>query len=227
MKSAVIIPAAGLSTRMGAAKQLMMLGDKPVLIRTLEAFENHKEIDEIVVVTTRDPAALIEAYKFKKVKAIVEGGSHRQASVWAGLLAVSADVEWVLIHDGARPLVTKQAISDILASVRQGCCAISGVKSKDTIKIADSGNSVTDTPERTRAWIVQTPQGFPYELIKEAHRKAMEADFIGTDDAMLIERLGIPVYMVEGDYRNIKLTTPEDILIAEALLHMKINNIMR
>ena len=223
MKSAVIIPAAGLSTRMGAAKQLMTLGDKPVLFRTLEIFENHEEIDEIVVVTSQDVAEFIKTHKFafKKIKAVVEGGTYRQASVWAGLLALNSDVDWVLIHDGARPLVTRQAISDILACVRKGHCAVSGVKSKDTIKIADDGNLVVGTPDRDQAWLVQTPQGFPHALIKKAHQEAMEEGFIGTDDAVLIERLGIPVHMVEGDYCNIKLTTPGDISIAEALLHMK------
>ena len=221
MKTAVIIPAAGQSTRMGAAKQLMMLGDKPVLLRTLEIFENHEEIDEIVVVTTGNAAEVIKTYDFKKIKAIVEGGSYRQASVWGGLLALSSDIAWVLIHDGARPLVTRQVISDILACVRKGYCAISGVKSKDTIKITDEDNNVIDTPDRAQAWLVQTPQGFPYALIKKAHQRAIEEGFIGTDDAMLIERLGIPVHMVEGDYCNIKLTTPEDISVAEALLHMR------
>ncbi|MCL2420831.1 MAG: 2-C-methyl-D-erythritol 4-phosphate cytidylyltransferase [Defluviitaleaceae bacterium] len=221
MKTAVVIPAAGMGTRMGAIKQLLMLGSKPVLVHTLEAFENHGEVDEMVVVASQDVAAVILPYGFEKLTAVVEGGLDRQASVWAGLMALSPDVDNVLIHDGARPLVTRQAISDVIACVRQGCCAISGVKTKDTIKIADDGHIVKDTPNREHVWLVQTPQGFPYSIIKKAHQQAIADGFTGTDDAMLAERLGIPVRMIEGDYCNIKITTPEDMKIAENLLHMR------
>jgi len=203
---------------MGAMKQLLDLGGKPVLIRTLEVFEDHEEVDEIVVVASQEVAETIRSYGFKKLKSVVDGGPNRQASVWSGILALSPEVEWVLIHDGARPLVTWQVVSDVLVSVRLGKCAISGVKSKDTVKITDNGNIVQDTPDRNQAWLVQTPQGFPRGLIQRAHRLAIKEGFVGTDDAVLIERLGMPVTMVEGDYRNIKLTTPDDMRVAEALL---------
>ena len=211
MKTAVIIPAAGLGSRMGTQKQLIKLNSKPVLAHTLEAFEKHPNIDEIIVVGSKSLAEITSS--FSKVKSLVEGGANRQASVWQGLQAVSDDIDWVLIHDGARPFVSEKVISDVI-----GKCAISGVKSKDTIKIADENNIVQETPNRENLWLVQTPQGFPYHIIKKAHQQAIADGFVGTDDATLVERMGIPVQMIEGDYRNIKLTTPEDILIAEVYI---------
>jgi len=211
MKTAVIIPAAGLGSRMGTQKQLIKLNSKPVLAHTLEAFEKHPNIDEIIVVGSKSLVEITSS--FSKVKSLVEGGANRQASVWQGLQAVSDDIDWVLIHDGARPFVSEKVISDVI-----GKCAISGVKSKDTIKIADENNIVQETPNRENLWLVQTPQGFPYHIIKKAHQQAIADGFVGTDDATLVERMGIPVQMIEGDYRNIKLTTPEDILIAEVYI---------
>jgi len=209
MKTAVIIPAAGTGSRMGTEKQLLQLSGKPVLARTIEAFEAHDEIDDIIVVSKHKLTG------YKKVRATIPGGETRQASVREGLKALADDVAWVLIHDGARPLVTQQAISAVLGYVRRGYSAVSGVKAKDTVKITDENNIITATPNREATWLVQTPQGFPREIITEAHKQ----DFIGTDDAMLVERMGVAVRMVEGDYRNIKLTTPEDILLAESFLH--------
>jgi len=218
MKTAVIIPAAGTSVRMGTMKQLLILKDRPVLAHTLAAFENHRKIDEIIMAAPENVAEVIRPCGFKKLKAVVKGGGNRQASVLAGLMAVSPDVGHVLIHDGARPLVSRQVISDVLEQVRCGRCAVSGVKSKDTIKIADENNVICDTPNRGNTWIVQTPQGFPLHIIKEAHLRALSDGFVGTDDAILVERIGFDVYMVEGDYRNIKLTTPEDVPVA--MVHM-------
>ena len=227
MKIAVVIPAAGKSVRMGAVKQLMILKDMPVLAHTLTVFENHTEVQEIIVVGSANlideiNSNVIVPYGFSKIKAIVKGGANRQESVWAGIKAISPDIEGVLIHDGARPLVSIQAISDVISYVKQGICAVSGVKSKDTIKITNSNNIVQDTPNRAGVWVVQTPQGFPIYLIKKAHQQAAEEGFLGTDDAMLVERMGISVRMVEGDYCNIKLTTPEDVRVAEALLIHKL-----
>ena len=209
-----------MGTRMGAAKQLMILGTKPVLAHTIEAFDSHKDVDDIIVVAPENVAGAVRAYGYKKLKAVVPGGAERQASVWAGLSALDGETGPVLIHDGARPLVTQKVISDILSCVRQGKAAVSGVISKDTIKIADAEGFVKDTPKRELVWLVQTPQGFPCRMIKEAHQQAINDGFVGTDDAGLVERMGIPVLMVKGDYRNIKLTTPEDLQMAEALLHI-------
>ena len=220
MKTAVIIPAAGTGSRMGVDKQLMPLKGKPVLTYTLAAFDSHDEVDEIIVVAPRNVADVILPYGFEKVKTVVEGGDNRQASVWAGIQQINSDVTNVLIHDGARPLVTHNAISDVLACVRRGIPAISGVKPKDTIKLADNCNMVKETPNRDKVWIVQTPQGFPAATIIKAHELAITENFLGTDDAMLVERMGVEIYMVEGDYHNIKLTTPEDRAVAEALLSL-------
>ena len=222
MKTAVIIPAAGKSTRMGTQKQLMVLGKVPVLARTLAAFEGHADVDEIILATSKDVAEAIGAFGYKKghekIIAVTEGGSSRQESVYAALKCVSPGVDNILIHDGARPLVGWQTISDVLAYVRRGLCAASGVISKDTVKIVGEDNIVKATPDRGSTWLVQTPQGFPYEVIKEAHKRARSDGFVGTDDATLVERIGVSVYMVEGDYQNIKLTTPDDFEIAEVLL---------
>ena len=218
MKTTAVILAAGVGSRMGTLKQLINLDGKPVLAHTIKAFEDHEEVDEIVLVAPKNVEEAILPYGFKKVKNVVKGGSHRQASVWLGLMALSPYTSLVLIHDGARPLVSHQNISDVLDYVRRGLCAVLGVKSKDTVKITDENNIIKDTPLRDRAWLVQTPQGFPLHLIREAHQQAIDKGFVGTDDATLVEHMGISVYMVEGSYRNIKLTTPEDVEVAESLL---------
>jgi len=215
MRTAVIIPAAGTSSRMGADKQRLILNGKPVLAHTLATFDSHQGIDEIILVGKDKEIAK----GFKKVSTVVEGGSNRQASVWAGLGVLKNDIKRVLIHDGARPLVSHSIISAIL---QRDNCAISGVRSKDTIKIANPDNIVMDTPARENLWLVQTPQGFPYATLVKAHEKAIADGFEGTDDAVLVERMGIPVEMVEGCYSNIKLTTPEDLLIAEAYIRGRI-----
>ena len=213
-----IIPAAGQGTRMGAVKQLLDLKGKPVLIRTIEAFEGHDEVDEIIISAPKNIAEIIGVYGFKKIRAVVPGGDNRQASVWAGLDVIDDDETCVLIHDGARPLLSKKIISDVLGYVRKGECAVSGVISKDTIKITDGDNLIRDTPSRERTWLVQTPQGFPCHIIKKAHLSAKAKGFIGTDDAVLVERIAVPVRMVKGEYSNIKLTTPDDLQLAEALI---------
>lgn len=217
MKTSVIIPAAGGSVRMGTPKLLIPLGGIPVLARTISAFENHEGIDKIIVVTTEEAAEIIAPFGFKKVKILLNGGETRQSTVQAGLADVNTEA--VLVHDGARPLVTHRAISDVLAYVHRGECAVSGVKPKDTMKFTKESNKVEGTLDRDQVWIVQTPQGFPVNVLNEAHERALADGFVGTDDAILVERMGIPVYMALGDYCNIKLTTPEDISAAEAMIH--------
>ena len=232
---AAIIVAGGVGTRMNTPikKQLMMLCGKPVLTHTLLAFERHSEIDGIILVvpggaTGEISSAAVAPYCFGKIWATVEGGANRQGSVLAGLKALETlpflqMVDWVLVHDGVRPLVTSKAISDVIACVRQGGCAISGVRTKDTIKVTDENNLVRETSPRECTWVVQTPQAFPYRLLIKAHEQALRDGFTGTDDSVLAERLNAQVQMVEGDYSNIKLTTPEDMLIAEALMKIALN----
>lgn len=227
MKCTAIILAAGQGKRMKTKvqKQFLMLRGKPLLYYSLACFQKSDEIQEIVVVTGKESidycrSEIIEKYGFTKVKSIAEGGKERYDSVYAGLEACSADTDYVFIHDGARPFVTEDIIKRTkeVAVTYQAC--IAGMPSKDTVKIIDENNMVSATPERSRVWSVQTPQVFLYSLIKEAHDTARSVSMQGiTDDAMVVEQYkNTPVHIVEGAYENIKITTPEDILVAEKIL---------
>lgn len=227
MKCTAIILAAGQGKRMKTKvqKQFLMLQGKPLLYYSLACFQKSDEIQEIVVVTGKESidycrSKIIEKYGFTKVKSIAEGGKERYDSVYAGLEACSADTDYVFIHDGARPFVTEDIIKRTkeVAVTYQAC--IAGMPSKDTVKIIDENNMVSATPERSRVWSVQTPQVFLYSLIKEAHDTARSVSMQGiTDDAMVVEQYkNTPVHIVEGAYENIKITTPEDILVAEKIL---------
>jgi 2-C-methyl-D-erythritol 4-phosphate cytidylyltransferase len=156
---------------------------------------------------------------------LVSGGEERQNSVYKGLCAVDEHCEIVLIHDGARPFITNKNIVDCINAVKlYGACGV-GVKSKDTIKIATDNGFVASTPDRKSLWSIQTPQGFKYDIIMNAHKIAINNDFVGTDDMVLVEMLGIPVKLVEGNYQNIKITTPEDLIIGEAIVSSTSKNI--
>ena len=229
MQATVLIPAAGTGRRMGGSvsKQYLELAGKPILAHTLALFENHPLIDNIYPIVPPNDISycqqqIVDRYGFTKVRKLVAGGPTRQDSVKNGLAALAEDgldqpKRPVLIHDGARPLFDSKRLSMLIDIVCQtGACTI-GVPVKDTIKNVDN-NKTTDSPDRNRLWQAQTPQGFQYQLIKEAFDQAAADGFIATDDASLLERLGHPVQMLKGDYRNIKVTTPEDILIAVALL---------
>lgn len=223
-----IVLAAGRGKRMGSEtpKQYLMLGGYPVLYHSLKAFED-SQADGVILVTGAEEidycrARIVEKYGLHKVRAIVAGGAERYESVSCGLAACEScgDCRYVLIHDGARPLVTPEVINaNIRCAAEFGAC-VTAVPSKDTIKLANEENFVEDTPERSRLWIIQTPQSFAYEVVREAYdqRERMQDESV-TDDAMVVERYGrIPVKLMTGDYRNIKLTTPEDLPVMEALL---------
>ena len=229
MNATVLIPAAGTGRRMGGAisKQYLELAGKPILAHTLTLFENHPLINNIYLIVPPDDISycqeqIVDRYGFSKVSRIVAGGAERQDSVRNGLNALAEDglnqpQLPILIHDGARPLFDCERLSALIKIVCEtGACTI-GVPVKDTIKDVKN-NTITGSPKRSRLWQAQTPQGFQYHLIKTAFEQADTDGFIATDDASLLERLGHPVQMLEGDYRNIKVTTPEDILIAVALL---------
>ena len=221
----ILVPAAGTSSRMGAAvnKQYLTLDDRPILAHTLHLFDAHPAVDGIHVISP--PAEIeycrrevVERYAFAKVRSLVAGGAERQDSVRNGLLACGAATEdIVLIHDGARPFFPAALIPQVVeTALRVGACVV-GVPVKDTIKeVADS--LVLGTPDRRRLWQAQTPQAFRFGLIRDAHERAEREGFRGTDDASLVERLGLPVAMIEGSYRNIKITTPEDLVLAGAFL---------
>lgn len=220
-----IVLAAGAGRRMNAKvqKQYLEVQGKPMLYYALKAFEE-SEVTDIVLVAGAGQEAycrgeIIEKYGLKKIKCIAAGGRERYHSVYEGLLAAKG-ADYVLIHDGARPMVDKDLIRRSIEAVGifQACAA--GVPAKDTIKIADEGRMVKETLDRSRVWQIQTPQAFSYPLILEAYRRLMEKDEIAvTDDAAVVERMtSVPVKLIEGSYRNIKITTPEDLIIAEAYL---------
>lgn len=221
----VLIPAAGMGRRMGAAvnKQYLPLGDRPVLSHTIALFDRHPAVDHILVICPETEMAqcrqqVIEPFGFTKVRGLVAGGSERQDSVRNGLQACQAAAEdIVLIHDGARPLLKPSLVDPVIAAALRHGAAIVGVPVKDTIKQVTDG-MIDTTPDRRRLWQAQTPQGFRYGLIRDAHARALQQGHCGTDDASLIEWLGGPVAMVEGDYCNIKITTPEDLVLARAFL---------
>ena len=226
MKCTAIVLAAGQGKRMNSKiqKQFLMLKGKPVLYYSLAVFEESPEIDEIILVTGKEcieycKKEIIEVYGFQKVKHIVPGGQERYDSVYAGLCACE-NCEYVFIHDGARPFVTEEIIVRTKEAVKKYGACIAGMPSKDTVKFADENGLVESTPNRSRVWSIQTPQVFAYKLIRNAHEKARQYDMKEiTDDSMLIEQYGgVKVRLVEGSYENLKITTPEDILVAEKIL---------
>lgn len=228
-KSFALIPAAGMGKRMGASinKQYLQLHGMPIVARTISVFEQSPLIDAIYLVIPSEEIPycrehVVEAYGFTKVAGIVPGGKERQNSVMNGLRAIRNHVDdddVVLIHDGVRPLITGELIAESIGTARANDGALVAVPCKDTIKSVRSG-LVIDTPPRESLWQAQTPQAFRYGRIFTAHQSAEAAGFIGTDDASLIERTGGDVRIIRGDYRNIKITTPEDLLLAEAFLEV-------
>ena len=225
MANIAIIPAAGTGSRMqaGGNKQYLLLAGRPILAHTLALFDAHPRIDRICIVVPDDEidycrAEIVNRYTFGKVSEIVAGGATRQDSVGNGLHGCGAAADdLVIIHDGARPLLSAAELDALLdAAVASGAATL-GVPVKDTIKRVHAGVIVA-TPERSSLWQVQTPQAFRFWLLRAAHSQACADNFVATDDAMLVERLDHPVTMVAGSYRNIKITTPEDLAIAGAFL---------
>ncbi len=225
MKTAAVVLAAGKGSRMQAdrPKQYLLLKEKPVLYYSLKAFED-SSVDEVVLVVGQGEInycqkEIVEKYQFKKVTAITEGGKERYHSVYEGLKKMFA-IDYVFIHDGARPFVTPELIQKLLEEVQIHKACIAGMPVKDTIKLADEKQFVTETPDRRLVWLVQTPQVFDYNLVYGAYEKLMSGEQNGiTDDAMAVEQMtGHSVKLVKADYRNIKITTPEDIVIGESFL---------
>lgn len=222
MEWGAVVVAAGRGTRMGAAdnKPYLKLAGRAVLAHTLEAFERSDSVKSIVLVVSsgeqKKAAEIIGNEGFGKVKLIIPGGAERQDSVYAGLTAL--DTEGVLVHDAARPLITSAQIEACCRAAEEHGSSAIAVPVKDTIKISDGNGFIVATPERRTLWSVQTPQAFLRLELMQAHRQAQEEGATATDDAMLLERLGRKVAIVEGDYANLKITTPEDLPIAELLL---------
>ncbi|NNU90934.1 MULTISPECIES: 2-C-methyl-D-erythritol 4-phosphate cytidylyltransferase [Anoxybacillus] len=221
----VVIPAAGQGKRMNAGinKQFIELEGIPVIIHTLRVFERDDFCQGVVLVINdqeRDQfVRMLRCFEIKKVNALVSGGEERQQSVYNGLKAVN-DGHIVLIHDGARPFVTIKKIHELVHATKETGAAVLAVPVKDTMKQVVDGH-IEKTVDRSSLWAVQTPQAFSMSLILNAHERAKKERFIGTDDASLVERMGHRVVIVEGEYTNIKLTTPEDLLFAEAILRAR------
>ncbi|MDQ0272550.1 2-C-methyl-D-erythritol 4-phosphate cytidylyltransferase [Cytobacillus purgationiresistens] len=225
----VIIPAAGQGKRMGAGKNKLLLPLKgiPVLVHTLQVFENDPSCGGIyLAINPLDEAGLtdlMKEHRLTKVAGLIHGGKERQQSVYNAVKQLSGEGV-VLVHDGARPFLDRDQIGALVAAAENGASAILAVPVKDTVKKARDG-IVTETIERSSLWAVQTPQAFRLPLLREAHRRAEEDAFIGTDDASLVERLQADVTIVEGHYDNIKLTTPEDLYFAEAIIKKRKNQL--
>ena len=218
IRTSAIIVAAGAGKRFGERKQFAYLRAKPVLEWTLERFEAHPEVDALVLVLPDEQDLKHYRLRYTKIVDIVRGGEKRQDSVWQGFRLLSAAApEVVLVHDGARPLVSADLISRVVAAARAGGAAVPVLAIEDTIKEVRDGR-IAGTVDRTFLARAQTPQGFRYDILKKALEAARHERFWGTDEAALAERAGIPVTAVAGDPRNIKITTPIDIPIAEALL---------
>jgi 2-C-methyl-D-erythritol 4-phosphate cytidylyltransferase len=217
-RAAAIVVAAGAGKRFGEMKQFVYLKGKPVLEWTLEKFQAHEEVGSIVLVLPDEEDRKHYQMRYGKIIDVVRGGEKRQDSVWQGFrLLDQATTELVLVHDGARPLVDGRLISRIIAETRAAGAAIPVVPLEDTAKEVREG-LVVRTVDRRGLFRVQTPQGFLYTVLQKALDAARRDRFYGTDEAMLVERAGLPVRAVEGDPRNIKITTPLDLKVAEALL---------
>jgi 2-C-methyl-D-erythritol 4-phosphate cytidylyltransferase len=226
----VVIVAAGTSSRMGGVdKQFAPLAGRPVLAHTVAAFEAAPEVDAIAIVVNPATAAAVgalgRAEGWRKVVATPAGGARRQDSCANGLAALTAaagadPLELVLVHDGARPLVSPALIARAVAAGRAHGAAIPGLPIRDTVKGVAPDGRITETLDRSRLWLVQTPQVFRYPILAAAYAAATAQDLTVTDDAALLEALGQPVYVFVGEARNLKITTPEDLVLAAAYLGM-------
>ena len=222
-----VIAAAGNSTRMGAncAKQFLPLLGVPVIVLTLSAFERAETVSAAVVVCREEDTAqmrhLLREWKIRKVCAVVPGGKSRQESVAAGLKAVPPQAGYVAVHDGARALIRPEEIDACVRDCFETGASALGVPVKDTIKVVDSRHSVLSTPDRSALWAVQTPQVFERAVYQRALDEAKRRGGDYTDDCQLAEHIGVPVHLCEGSYENIKLTTPEDLCLAEAILRKR------
>ncbi len=224
MKVCALIMAAGSGKRMGGSvkKQYLKIDDKEIIRLTAEVFEGCPYVDEIVVVTGSDEIDFVKDIlkDCKKISAVIAGGSERQYSVFNGLKAAEG-CDIVLIHDGVRPFVRNEDIKKCIDEIKISKACVLGVPVKDTIKICDDIGVIVSTPKRSMLWAAQTPQCFDYELMMSAYEKAIEDNFLGTDDASLVERMGVKIKMVEGSYDNIKITTPDDLITGKAIKNTK------
>lgn len=221
-----IVLAAGRGKRMNSSiqKQFMDLGGYPVLYYCLKCFQDSALIRDIILVTGEEDISycereIVEKYGFSRVSAVVPGGKERYDSVYAGLCACGA-CDYVFIHDGARPFITEDILRRGLDGARRTGACVVGMPSKDTVKLMNDKGCIGGTLDRDQVWIIQTPQIFSYSVVRSAYDKLQHQDKTHvTDDAMVVERNGdVPILLVEGSYRNIKITTPEDLEVGEVFL---------
>lgn len=221
-----IIVAAGKSERMGGStdKAFLNLGPKPVVAWSLLAFEKNGDIDSIVLVVRKDQLTAAKAvarmFGISKLAKIVPGGARRQDSVQAGLKEVDSDTRIVVVHDGARPCVSQEVISDVIKSARRGTASVTGCRIRDTVKIVEKGITVSSTVDRAKYWAVQTPQAFPYAMLRKAYAAAEAEGKEVFDDAQAVELAGESVKICETERPNPKITTPEDLQVAAAILKL-------
>ncbi|MFW6268989.1 MAG: 2-C-methyl-D-erythritol 4-phosphate cytidylyltransferase [Bacillota bacterium] len=226
MNVGLIIPAAGSGSRMNKNKnkQYLQLERYPILVHTLKTFINSFNFKEIIAVVKKEEMEfcrkeILKKHNIKGVK-LVAGGKTRRESVYFGLKAFSLAINYVIIHDGARPLITKDIINDIINNLNKYKAIITGVPVKDTIKIKDENEFSRETLNRDNLVAVQTPQAFLYDLIVKAHEK-VPAEVKVSDDASLVEKIGHPVKIIRGSYENIKITTPDDLAQAKLILQRR------
>ncbi|MFC1704388.1 2-C-methyl-D-erythritol 4-phosphate cytidylyltransferase [Candidatus Omnitrophota bacterium] len=228
MKVVAIVPAAGRGIRLkrSLSKALVPLAQKPIAIRTLEALSKIKEINQLIVAANRNDVIKLQSaicrYRVKKVTKVIRGGSTRSQSVKNCLKHIDQDVDIVIVHDGARPLVNKEVVLAVIRKARKFGAAIAAVPVSPTIKKADPQRlEVTETLERRLLWAVSTPQAFKKAILQKAYKRLNKKQKKASDDASLVEKLGYSVKIVRDSYRNIKITTPEDLLLARLLLRQR------
>lgn len=227
MRVSAVIVAAGQGKRLQTSvpKQFYLIDGKPILFYTLSKFEACSRIDEIILVVAEDwlfhvSKEVVDKFEFHKIRKIVSGGQERQDSVFAGLKALDYKPDMVVIHDAVRPLVSIAKIKETIEACQAHGAAILAIPPADTVKVEKKG-FVDRTLDRSKLWLVQTPQTFNYDLIMRAHKEAQKQKYYATDDSALVERLGHKVKIVPGEEINIKITRPMDLKLAEILLREK------
>lgn len=225
MEYVVVLPAAGSGKRMGAGqnKLFLKLRSIPILIHTLRVFEQDSKCTEIWLAVKPEEREtiqrMLEEFNITKVKGMPNGGAERQHSVNACVQAAVGE-NLILVHDAARPFIEPKVIKELTKRASETGAAIAGVKVKDTMKKVHNG-VIEETIDRDQLWTIQTPQAFRYDILANAQKQAEQDQFLGTDESMLVERLGLPVHIVESTYDNVKMTTQEDLLIGEAILQKR------
>ncbi|WYP26676.1 2-C-methyl-D-erythritol 4-phosphate cytidylyltransferase [Alkalihalobacillus sp. FSL W8-0930] len=226
MMYSIVIPAAGQGKRMkaGKNKQFIEVNQTPLIAYTLQVFEEDEQCKQIILVANEYEIEamqdIVRAYNIQKVTRIAVGGMERQQSVYEGLKQLSGPDEIVMVHDGARPFIRESIIHELVKATSKDGGAVVGVRMKDTVKRV-SQNAIVETIDRSELWAVQTPQAFWRDSLLDGHKRAEEEGFVATDDASIMEWVGSKIVMVEGDYSNLKITTPEDLLMAEAILRKR------